>query len=252
MVQQGACEVVVVDYDCPNGTASWVNSHYPGVSVVKIENAPRFNAARAHNFGAAAATGDWLFFVDADVQLNAQFVASIRQQIAEGAYYRPAPISSGLWGSVVVSRADFGLIGGYDETIDSYGGEDDDFFLRLSMLGLRQTAFPAALLSGIPHDNNLRVQFRPITDVATSQRANIFYVSAKADASRLLGRQLNADEKRALFDEVWRAVKAAGDTGAANVDIDLPLATGLPIQRGWRLSRRLSCRLSPDSDVLKS
>ena len=61
-------EVVVVDYDCPDGAADWVRSSGPDVRIVAVEDRPLFSASTARNLGAAAATADWLAFVDADVR----------------------------------------------------------------------------------------------------------------------------------------------------------------------------------------
>ena len=67
-------EVIVVDYDCPDETAGVCAREFPAVRVVKVENAPRFNWARARNLGAAAARGTWIAFFDADIVMAPDFV----------------------------------------------------------------------------------------------------------------------------------------------------------------------------------
>src|SRR5665648_31901 len=69
MISQGFHEVIVVDYDCPQGTSRWISANLPSVIVVEVENEPLFNISKARNVGAARSSGDVLCFVDADVVL---------------------------------------------------------------------------------------------------------------------------------------------------------------------------------------
>jgi glycosyltransferase involved in cell wall biosynthesis len=58
MISQGAHEVIVVDYDCPEGTAAWVEKHHPGVRVVRATDPIGFCLSRARNLGIAAAQAE--------------------------------------------------------------------------------------------------------------------------------------------------------------------------------------------------
>ncbi|MBK6472014.1 MAG: glycosyltransferase family 2 protein [Betaproteobacteria bacterium] len=75
LAQGAGCEVIVVDYDCPEGAATWVNANHPQARVVQVRDAPIFNACKARSRGSAVATGRWLAFVDADVVLSVGFCA---------------------------------------------------------------------------------------------------------------------------------------------------------------------------------
>ena len=74
MVAQPHAEVIVVDYDCPEGAGAWVAAEHPAARVVQVRDAPMFNIARARNLGAQAARGEWLGFVDADILLDEHFM----------------------------------------------------------------------------------------------------------------------------------------------------------------------------------
>ena len=51
-VAQTESEVVVVDYDCPEGTKEWVAANFSAVRLVNVTREPIFNASRARNLGA--------------------------------------------------------------------------------------------------------------------------------------------------------------------------------------------------------
>jgi hypothetical protein len=51
-------EVVVVDYDCPDGAGDWVQSAWPAANLVSVSDRPWYNQSEARNHGAAAASGD--------------------------------------------------------------------------------------------------------------------------------------------------------------------------------------------------
>ena len=44
MAAQAGAEVIVVDYDCPDGAGAWVAENFPAVRVVRVADAPLFNA----------------------------------------------------------------------------------------------------------------------------------------------------------------------------------------------------------------
>src|SRR5277367_5615452 len=54
--------VVVVDYDCPDGTSRYVEEHFSGVKVVRIRGKAGFNLSEARNLGAAAVFSKYIGF----------------------------------------------------------------------------------------------------------------------------------------------------------------------------------------------
>ncbi len=201
-------EVIVVDFDCPQGTGHWVRANHPAVQVVKADERPHFNLSTARNLGAAAASGEWLVFVDADALIGPAFCNSIEPLLAEGWFLLPKPRPAVLWGTLVVSRADFERVGGYDEAFEGWGSEDEDIIERLSAIGLRAGAFPGELLNGIEHGDDLRTQHHQIKDPRANNTINFLYRQAKRDLARH-GVYPDLVERKRVYAEARRVLTTA-------------------------------------------
>jgi glycosyltransferase involved in cell wall biosynthesis len=100
-------ELIVCDNNSTDRTAEIARA--AGAQVI-FE--PVNQIARARNSGAAAATGDWLIFVDADSQPCAELFSEVAEKIISGdclaggatirldEHYLPAEIITGLWNCV--------------------------------------------------------------------------------------------------------------------------------------------------------
>lgn len=69
-------EIIVVDDCSPDGTGAWVSKHYPQVRV--INPAANGGTSAARNFGAQAASGQVLIFLDHDDELLPHAVETLR------------------------------------------------------------------------------------------------------------------------------------------------------------------------------
>lgn len=236
------CELVIVDYSCPDGTAGWVSARYPQATVVEVKGESGFHKTRALNLGARAARSPWLMFIDADVLLAPGFLAAIQPRLVAHHYLRPEPPTTDTWGTFIVSRADFLSLGGYDEVINDWGGEDDDLYFRLSVFAKCALAtFPVNLLSALSHDDVARTRFLRESDRWLSQRSNAFYLHIKHDLMLLSGGYLpDPALLRSISDEVRRAVKQAAAHGArqASLTVSLPPIARVPIKNA-RLQREI-------------
>lgn len=147
----GAVEILVADNGSTDATAQIAAAR--GCRVVAVEQ--RCIAA-ARNGGAAAATGEWLGFVDADSMIRPETFAAIEQALSDSAVVGGATgVTMERWspgialtyaamlpmvwltgmdtGVVFCRRADFEALGGYDEA--RLIAEDVDFLWRLKRLG---------------------------------------------------------------------------------------------------------------------
>ena len=241
VVMQPDAECIVVDYDCPDGTADWVQANYPEVKVVRVRDAPRFHKSHAGNLGAAEATAPWLCLIDADIIVDRAFVERLTPLLVSGAYLRPSPLDWNAYGSFVCSRKDFDAVEGYDEVMENSGCMDDDIYRRLEISGVKQKTFPGELFVGIPHDDTIRTQFYEIKDRSFSQTVNAVYANIKHDLLRYASESiLPLATRRIIYAEV-RAVlldRLEGPRSGGRIEISLPVGSSVPMHGKWELHRK--------------
>jgi hypothetical protein len=194
-------EVVVVDYDCPDRASDWVRASWPGARLVAVEDRPVFSRSEAKNLGAAAASGEWLVFLDADVLIDQGFAARLEPLMKPGLFLLADPRPGDLWGAIVVRREDFERLGGFDEAMQGYGSEDVDLLERLMITGVREGRFPSLGMHVITHDEASRTRFHDLKDVQQSSTINGFYRTAKNDLLRQ-GVVLGLEARRKLYADV--------------------------------------------------
>lgn len=211
-------EVVVVDYDCPQGTADWVAGAWPAARVVRAYDRPHFNLSKARNLGAQVATSPWLLFVDADAPVAPTILDEVAPLLEPGCYLVPEPRPWPLWGNMFVAAEDHRRIGGFDETFEGWGGEDQDYNDRLEMIGRRKGAFPLALLESLQHTDERRTEFYALTDIPLNAAINSLYSDVKLDLMRQ-GLDLNAAARSTLYADVTRAVTEAGPNGPVRLQV---------------------------------
>lgn len=243
VAQSEQCEVIVVDYDCPDGTADWVRSNHPQVKVVRVTDAPVFNPSKARNRGAEVAGGEWLGFVDADILLRRGLAEQLLARISPGKFYRPRLVVPDLFGTFFCSRDDFLEVGGFDEAIVGWGGEDRDIYHRLTEFAGRAVVwFPPGWLSCISHTDAERVRFTGAAQKLLSQRTNLLYRQIKYDLFRLANTvRIPLKLREQLHEKVRREVVRAVDLGLAetSVSVDVSTLTGVVIPEDSSLTRKL-------------
>jgi glycosyltransferase involved in cell wall biosynthesis len=211
MMAQRPHEMIVVDYSCGDGTGAWVEANFPAAKVVRVPGKPGFNLGDARNHGAAAAASDWLFFVDADIRMTPEALATVAPLLQPGGFYMPKWIkgmSVEVWGSCVAPTADYRAIGGYDEVIEGWGHEDEDFYHRLQMRGIERRHYPPGLLVPIAHGDEERDISATARSKYENEASNAFYAMAKRQISQVRGGNGNLpiDERRGLMKEARRIV----------------------------------------------
>jgi glycosyltransferase involved in cell wall biosynthesis len=183
LVEQRAGSIVIVDYSCPQNTAAWVESTYEEdshVVVVRVEGEKTFSPSRARNRGAAAVETPWIFFLDADILLDGKvWFDLLAHGLNAACSWRGLPYKEGLSGGLLVSRAAFDLVGGYDERYQGWGFEDEDICQALAAAGILLQTFPDGLLEALQHDDRLRTQYYDTKKMWASALCNGLYMATK-------------------------------------------------------------------------
>jgi glycosyltransferase involved in cell wall biosynthesis len=247
---QPDAEVIVVDYDCPDGTAEIVAREFPGARVVAVRERPHFDISRARNLGGDAATGEWLAFIDADIVIAPDFHQRLAPQLQPGTYHRfpPRGRNSSLWGSVVMRRADYLAVGRYDEVMQGYGGDDQDMYFRLELAGLRLQPLDFTLAAEIiEHDVATRIRFGRLPSMLHHQRLNSAYLIVKSTLLRQLGPTgLSPEQCQTIYDLVGEIVSDANRKPESPIhfSIELPPDPGITVP-AWTAKRHLVFDLTP-------
>jgi glycosyltransferase involved in cell wall biosynthesis len=161
------CELIVVDNGSRDQGPQLAREqgarvlHYPGLSIGALRNR-----------GAESATGDWLAFIDADIEVPSNWLSLWANTKASGRADvfaldcdapRVAPWFARAWQrrslsgnqqerllqwlptpNLCLERVWFARIGGFDESLRT--GEDKDFGLRLNRAGARQLSLPTPVV----------------------------------------------------------------------------------------------------------
>ncbi len=207
--------IVVVDYDCPDGARRYVAETFPQVKVVAVDGQPTFNLSRARNLGAAAVGTTFIGFFDSDALLQEGFAGEVGPAALSEAAFCVAG-ERDLHGQCIVPRAGFEKVGGYDEAMTGWGGEDGDFYLRLQAAGYRRIALRPGLVLPVAHGDDDRLRHTGGGSRVESHRLNVTYAAMKRDIEALqAGKALSHDERLALRKRVADALRRAAATGKA-------------------------------------
>lgn len=233
-------EIVVVDYGCPDGSGEWVEGNFSGVSVVRVTDDPLFCLSRARNKGAAIARSEWLCFIDADILIDPEWVAWMRESLENGGFYRAELVAGerdrNAWGTCICPRSAFDAVGGYDEVIRGWGVEDDDFYLRLKRLGLVEREFPARFAAGIPHGDEERTAFHENKNRFAQRDINRCYVEIKQFLGECRG-EVGTELLSQLFEALSHEVPVQRGDGSKpwRARISLKTQHGIKeFEMGWR------------------
>jgi glycosyltransferase involved in cell wall biosynthesis len=211
MAAQRPDELIVVDYSCPQRTGDWVEANFPQAKVVRVSGEDRFNPSRARNAGAAAATSEWLFFVDADIRVGEALTQTLREAVTPGNFYRPTyPLGRNAgqaYGSFCVSAEDFAAVEGFDEVIGGWGYEDQDIYERLE-LRVARGRYSFDMIEVIVHDDSERNVLPGMQDRWHNEAVNGCYGEAKRAISRYRGGggNLPLDERQKLMEHAKEVV----------------------------------------------
>lgn len=244
-VRQKNAEVIVVDYDCPDGTAEYVRQNHPNVWLVTVNDKPKFNTSHARNLGAAKASGKFLVFLDADVIIPEGFTRYLDGQLKGHSFgLFGAPLKSSLRGSCIVWREDFERVGGYDELMGAYDGEDMDLYFRLRLVGSKEIELdPNVVIEVIDQTTEERERFRE-PDIRRQFLRGQLYAGIKEMIMQLQETpNLDLALRQRLLDDVKKGLPALY---SGEQEFRLEVDLGDKYNRGyladWEFSRSVAIR----------
>lgn len=191
LVQENPDEIIFVDYGCPQGSGKWVEENFPDVKVMYVNDDPGFCISRARNIGVTIAKSEWLCFIDADIKVATGWVHWLKNNMYQGFYYRASLVEGNrdkeTWGTVLCTRKAFEAIGGYDEVFRGWGGEDDDFYLRLQRFGMPEASYPSSFIVAIGHDDSLRMLHYQVKNMEAQKAIKEIYKRIKNSITASFG-----------------------------------------------------------------
>lgn len=203
MCKQSHSEVIVVDYGCEQGTSAWVNKNHPTVKVLQVKNTTLFNLSHARNIGAAKANGRFILFIDADIILKDDLGMWIQNNAVTNEYY--ARKESDIYGTVILEKSNYLKINGYDEAFIGWGGEDNDLYYRLNMIGLKENIYPSNYTEGIEHGDEERFFYEFPQHMGKREyavRVNFPYMQIKYDLMALNKSMPTIETRKQIFEKV--------------------------------------------------
>lgn len=262
MLEQPDCEVIVVDYSCPEGTADFVSENHPAARVVRVEGKDTFSNWSARNAGAAEAKGKTLIFCDADTLMRSDAVQWIDANLKPGTIghfdragtmqFNTAKLRLGfnqLRGFHVVGAKLFERFGGYDDVVQGYAaGADTDLEMRMVLFGFKRLPLdPKIVERVVEHGNEERFRNHKVP-IRTSYAAGYFYRKAKSSLIRFRRRpNLPLELRQKLYAAAQNAAETLGDPhNKVNFRVDLDdESIGMPLQLGFKKARfKMSLDLS--------
>ena len=247
MIAQPGCEVIVVDYSCPENTGDWVEANHPQVRVLRMPGHTTVNVTRARNAGAAIVQAPWICFIDADIVLDPAFATTVLPQVKPGHFYRAHPQSTGIVGTFIVSRDDFEKSGGYDEVFRTYGDDDYDMYDNLRFLGVTEGRYPAQLVRHLPHGHDRRTENFEFRDHLKGVLVNRCYRIVKWELAKTRGKAFDPQERQTLYEELFAAAPSALIPNAGGYPMDAMIdfiAQEIAARGGPALSARARERTS--------
>lgn len=159
-------EWVILDYNSTDGLEEWyhANANVLGENVkyFRTNEPSHYKRSHSRNMAFRLSTGDILVNLDADNYAGRSFGRYISKMFINhpDSYLAASEnISADVSGKICVSRNDFFAIGGYDETIESYGFEDFDLKERLEKYGVKRLTFEnSEFLKAISHSVHERIK----------------------------------------------------------------------------------------------
>jgi len=162
-------EFIVLDYNSSDGLKEWIQHEMKDYLNMKkliyrrAKGFQYFHHAHAKNIAHRLAQGKTVCNLDADNYTGQRFAEYLAQIFTNGKrlILRSPSVNYGTYGRIAMHKADFELIGGYDERMKyGWGYEDTDLVTRARRMGFQEHLIPthSPFLKAIRHQHSDRTK----------------------------------------------------------------------------------------------
>ena len=164
-------EIVLVDYSCPQFSGDWAERTFPEevrrgkIRIIRVKDRTMYSQSHAKNVAHVHARGQILVNADADNFIDGAYLNECRKlftiELLDIVHCAPwsETASNGMFGRIAIRREAYHALGGYDENMEGWGGDDHDLINRAKKMGLITTTIPHHLFNVIEHGDDLRTQY---------------------------------------------------------------------------------------------
>lgn len=157
-------EFVLLDYNSTDSLESWIRDNLMSeiesgkLVYLKESEAKFFDASRSRNLSYLGSSGNIVCNVDADNFIHRDFAEYLYHEFKNRDF--PCLVHAihsrdkNAWGRLAMKKRDFIAIGGYNETMNGYGGEDWDLFRRAKANAWQMVEMPAIFVNKIIHHSH--------------------------------------------------------------------------------------------------
>lgn len=178
-------EIVIIDW-CSKEPISWAEALDPRIRVIRVEGQKYFHLGKAFNTGISNSSGDFVMKMDVDYILNpyCNLVEEFQKIITENVFIvgggwigegKGNPFLQPTNGFLCAPRKSLLEAGGYNESLQGWGYDDDDIINKLLKLGLTHKILRlsgGAFIYHNPHGAEWRVENYDNKDPGDSWKKN--------------------------------------------------------------------------------
>jgi len=196
------CEVLLVDYSCPQQAADWAERAFPAeieaqrLRLFRVTGRTIYHCTHAKNVTHIRARGKILVNADADNFIDRAYLDKCAEwfrdpnvQLVHPAPWDSRTASCGMFGRIAIRRSAYRALGGYDEALIGWGGDDYDLVNRAVAMGFVTRTIAHSYLKVIDHSDALRTQFTASKDKNDSAARNTEVSAAKRKRGEFIANQ---------------------------------------------------------------
>jgi glycosyltransferase involved in cell wall biosynthesis len=200
-------EIVIVDW-CSTNNLEWAIDLDDRIKLIRVNNQPYFNIAKAYNLAIDNSTKDYVLKMDVDYLLNPYYnFFELHPRPEEECYYTGNwatsdgdPIFKHLHGLIYAKRSGLIEAEGYNENFEGYGWDDDDLYGVMTSMGKKRIDINHDYsIMHIVHGEKVRTENYKDKRTRSSARQN---KRLKTSIRRIIKWNLSQKSERFYFAEI--------------------------------------------------